>query len=315
MGRHIETLKAKRKGAKEHRGGTTVATKRKEGSQRSSQRSAEGRLRGRLPALFPEMMDPPVPPIKDPKDVRLVGGSDAAAVAESELPVISASPASTPPKKVRPRPQSEQLLGRTDRPQGVIASEDGDGKRPFIARRFLSNIFIFIAVISILNAATSDLASLINRLDLQATPDASGFTPGSQFGSSTNRYGTPAKKDDVEKTPSKKSPRESASITSLRPYSRVRDSTATGDSTSNYGPVFSLPNPSAKMDSLPRIFQAPSPVAEEDMEPVFTRAPIVPSTSHSVLKPSDRSRSNLRLKESKSKVNMHKPKNSVSLFS
>lgn len=31
-------------------------------------------------------------------------------------------------------------------------------------------------MISILNAVTSDLASLINRLDLQATPDASAYT-------------------------------------------------------------------------------------------------------------------------------------------
>jgi hypothetical protein len=166
-------------------------------------------------------------------------------------------------------------------------------------------------VISILNAATSDLQNLINRLDLQATPDASGYTPGSRFGSCepTGTYGTPAKREDVTKTPSKKSPRESASITSLRPYNKVRDSTATAESTSNFGPVFSLPdNKVVKPDTAPSTYQ----IAEEDieLEPVFTRGPMAPAALSNVLKPSARSRPNLRLKESK--TNMHKSKPSVS---
>jgi hypothetical protein len=174
-----------------------------------------------------------------------------------------------------------------------------------------------------LNAATSDLASLINRLDLQATPDASGFTPGSQFGSrdpTHTKYGTPARKDDVQKTPSKKSPRESPSITSLRPYNRdrMRDSTATNESKGSTGPVFTLPNLSRVGLGLglgAATRAVPSPVVEEDMEPVFTRAPPSSTTvdQSTVLKPTSRSRTNLRLKESKSKVNLHKSKSSVCL--
>ena len=125
---NIETMKAKRKGAKERRGGTTVATRaKKDGSQRSSQKSQEGRQRGSLSTLFPEMMEAPSVPEKDPKDVRSV--ERGASATETQLPALSSlSPTSTPPRKVRPRPQSEQLLGRTDRPQGVVPSEDGDGE-------------------------------------------------------------------------------------------------------------------------------------------------------------------------------------------
>ncbi|KIM47258.1 hypothetical protein M413DRAFT_271782 [Hebeloma cylindrosporum] len=63
--------------------------------------------------------------------------------------------AATPVKqqKIRTRPMSEQLLGRS-RPKPVYEDDEG--------------------VISILDAATNDLAQLINILDLQATP---GSTP------------------------------------------------------------------------------------------------------------------------------------------
>lgn len=121
---NIETVKAKRKNAKERRGGTTVAAKGVDGSQRSSQRSLEGRQRGKLASLFPEILEPPVPPFKDPP-------VDVPRTPPVPSPTTTPSPTSTPLKKTRPRPQSEQMLGRPDRPQGVVASEQGDGKFAF----------------------------------------------------------------------------------------------------------------------------------------------------------------------------------------
>ncbi|TFK19266.1 hypothetical protein FA15DRAFT_709141 [Coprinopsis marcescibilis] len=63
----------------------------------------------------------------------------------------------TPVKEARARPLSEQLLGRS-RPVAVY-SEDDDG------------------VLSVLSAATNDLAMLINNLDLEATPATPDMTP------------------------------------------------------------------------------------------------------------------------------------------
>ncbi|KDR69956.1 hypothetical protein GALMADRAFT_898782 [Galerina marginata CBS 339.88] len=65
-------------------------------------------------------------------------------------------PAATPVKKARARPLSEQLLGRS-RPRPMYEDEEG--------------------VLSILDAATNDLALLINNLDLQATPSTPDMTP------------------------------------------------------------------------------------------------------------------------------------------
>ncbi|KAF8126207.1 hypothetical protein EV363DRAFT_1174692 [Boletus edulis] len=67
----------------------------------------------------------------------------------------------TPVKRVRPRPVSEQPLGRTQ-PQAVY---EGDGDN---------------VVMSLLDAATNNLAQLINRLDLEATPGSVEMTPISQ---------------------------------------------------------------------------------------------------------------------------------------
>ncbi|KAF8120967.1 hypothetical protein EV363DRAFT_1187564 [Boletus edulis] len=66
-----------------------------------------------------------------------------------------------PVKRVCPRPVSEQPLGRTQ-PQAFY---EGDGDN---------------VVMSLLDAATNDLAQLINRLDLEATPESVEMTPISQ---------------------------------------------------------------------------------------------------------------------------------------
>ncbi|KAG2024130.1 hypothetical protein CC2G_001714 [Coprinopsis cinerea AmutBmut pab1-1] len=80
-------------------------------------------------------------------------------VYEEETSKDSAATA-TPVKKARPRPKSEQLLGRSrtlGRPKGVYEDEDG--------------------VLSVLSAATNDLEKLINNLDLEATPATPDMTP------------------------------------------------------------------------------------------------------------------------------------------
>ncbi|PPQ74616.1 hypothetical protein CVT24_004162 [Panaeolus cyanescens] len=77
------------------------------------------------------------------------GDGDGEVEAEAE--------AATPVKKPRARPMSEQLLGKM-RPKGMHEDEEG--------------------VLSILDAATNDLALLINNLDLCATPSTPGdLTP------------------------------------------------------------------------------------------------------------------------------------------
>ncbi|OCH83538.1 hypothetical protein OBBRIDRAFT_840453, partial [Obba rivulosa] len=120
----------------------------------------------------------------------------------------SQSPAETPVKQARPRPVSEQLLGRS-RPQAIC--EDSHG------------------VLFILEAATNDHASLINRLDLEASPASSantspiGLTPFQSGGQES-----PLKKCAVTMTsPLKTELRESmASISSLRPYAKAQNTAA-----------------------------------------------------------------------------------------
>ncbi|KAF6758956.1 hypothetical protein DFP72DRAFT_164935 [Ephemerocybe angulata] len=75
---------------------------------------------------------------------------------EGEESVNTIKDVATPVKKPRVRPVSEQLLGRA-RPEAVCEDEDG--------------------VLSILSAATNDLAQLINNLDLEATPATPDVTP------------------------------------------------------------------------------------------------------------------------------------------
>ncbi|KAG6810305.1 hypothetical protein H0H92_012482 [Tricholoma furcatifolium] len=81
---------------------------------------------------------------------------------ELSLPRVDAddedddAPIETPIKRARPRPLSEQLMGKS-RPRPLYEGEDG--------------------VLSILDAATNDLAQLINHLDLEATPSSASATP------------------------------------------------------------------------------------------------------------------------------------------
>ena len=91
-------------------------------------------------------------------------------------------------------------------------------------------VIVEVGVISILDAATNDLASLINRLDLEATPGSTAssakknMSPLIPFGSPVNALlgadGSPIKrrslKEDREFFPAL--PENTPSIASLRPY-------------------------------------------------------------------------------------------------
>ena len=87
---------------------------------------------------------------------------------------------------------------------------------------------MFLGVLSILDAATNDLAMLINTLDLQATPITPDLTPlrpsPLPVGEiAAENDGDPKKKSLVADSPLKKTLRSSmSSISSLRPYAQSR---------------------------------------------------------------------------------------------
>jgi serine/arginine repetitive matrix protein 2 len=88
---------------------------------------------------------------------------------------------------------------------------------------------------SILDAATNDLAQLINRLDLEATPGTPDMTPlrGSSLTSPHANGNTQATKDRFPESPVKGMLRESmASMNSLRPYRHAQSNPAAAAATS-----------------------------------------------------------------------------------
>ena len=81
----------------------------------------------------------------------------------------------TPVKKARLHPLSDQLLGCS---WPRLTQEDDKGQFIlFYLVPYCSYISFFIGVLSILDAATNDLALLINTLDLQVTPSIPNITP------------------------------------------------------------------------------------------------------------------------------------------
>ncbi|TDL15218.1 hypothetical protein BD410DRAFT_845384, partial [Rickenella mellea] len=212
-----ESKDAEKKKNKEEKQRAKKETKDRE---RESRRSGEGRKRPALSSLFPDTL-----------------GLGARAAAASPLhQVLHESGGGGERKKARPRPVSDQPLGR-GRPKGIVVDGDGDG------------------VMTILDAATADLASLINRLDLEATPDSS---PRSYHTGSTRKQ-FQHDEDDTQNTfphrldsPLKKIAKAKASVSSLRslrPYAQSRNkkgsqpSSAQADTAMTLNSVFSAAVP------------------------------------------------------------------------
>ncbi|KAI0084592.1 hypothetical protein BDY19DRAFT_519961 [Irpex rosettiformis] len=117
---------------------------------KESKRASDGRRRATIADIFPEVRQQPSQSSLQPaKSITPIEEVSVDSVEEVDLSI--ASVASTV-KKARRRPMSEQMFGKP-RPKPI--SDDGDGVK------------------SILDAATDELASLIDRLDLEATPAGS----------------------------------------------------------------------------------------------------------------------------------------------
>ncbi|KAF9065359.1 hypothetical protein BDP27DRAFT_1424922 [Rhodocollybia butyracea] len=207
----LETVKELRRKEKETRrqsieDAETDAKRKK--ANRESRRSSEGRRRTPIVDVFPEIQEGSPEPATS---IRTVSGGAAPLLTLEEATsdgheCMDEESILTPMKRARPRPLSEQLLGRK-RPTG-IHEDDGEG------------------VISILSAATNDLAQLINHLDLEATPGATP-TPESSPWKRPAGFQFP---DACQDSPTKKTLRSATtSISSLRPYAQSRVSSSMGN--------------------------------------------------------------------------------------
>ncbi|KAF5393347.1 hypothetical protein D9757_000790 [Collybiopsis confluens] len=200
----LETVKELRRKEKETKRRSVEdaeadATRKK--ANRESRRSSEGRRRTPISDVFPDLQEDHLTPCASADTGAAPLLTLEEATVDGHECTVDESPVSTPPKRARPRPLSEQLLGRR-RPQG-IHEEDGEG------------------VISILSAATNELAQLINNLDLEATPGATPGTP-SPDSSPWVRPSLQAP-DGAQCSPTKRTLRGTmTSISSLRPYAQSR---------------------------------------------------------------------------------------------
>ncbi|KAI0828480.1 hypothetical protein BC628DRAFT_1316551 [Trametes gibbosa] len=175
---------------------------------RESRRSSDSRRRTPISEIFPQApssLSPPASIVENPI-VRVEEATADGHCAPTDDEREVASPSETPAKRARPRPMSEQMLGRP-RPQPICDDEEGDG------------------MLSILDAATNELASLINRLDLEATPASTNNTP-LRLSPFQNAQESPLKYRAAQRgSPLHAELREStASIASLRPYAKSQPS-------------------------------------------------------------------------------------------
>ncbi|KAI0339201.1 hypothetical protein BDW22DRAFT_606971 [Trametopsis cervina] len=180
---------------------------------RESRRNSDGRRRAAIADVFPEVRQRSVSPPSTELVRPIVTVEEATADGHEDVDVSIASGMSTPIKRARPRPLSEQLLGK-DRPKPM--ADDSDG------------------VLSILDAATNDLASLINRLDLEATPASRNNSPLKRSPLSLRRSpstmslgrpgdGSPSKvKYTFNKDTDAPLLESASSISSLRPYAQLQ---------------------------------------------------------------------------------------------
>ncbi|PSS31100.1 hypothetical protein PHLCEN_2v2356 [Hermanssonia centrifuga] len=131
----------------------TTTRGQKEVAGRESRHSFEGRKRTPISEVFPEIQAGSRG--ASPKENPLVLLEEATEDGH-EKPRNVMDISETPVKRARARPMSEQLLVKT-RPKAMTDGSDG--------------------VLSLLDAATNDLASLISRLDLEATPGSNTNSP------------------------------------------------------------------------------------------------------------------------------------------
>ncbi|KAK0475256.1 hypothetical protein IW261DRAFT_1422569 [Armillaria novae-zelandiae] len=182
-----------------------IKEEQKRRDSRGSRRSSEGRKRMPLSDIYPEIGQG-----GEGDETRHAEKGSSGTVDGKECPIVTVEAATydghedpaadealmaTPVRRARPRPASEQLLGRV-RPQGIY-EDSGKG------------------ALSVLDAVTNELAMLINTLDLEATP---GGTPDPSPIARRNRR-------EPQASPTKmraKTPRpENPSVTSLRPYAQA----------------------------------------------------------------------------------------------
>ncbi|KAF7339245.1 hypothetical protein MVEN_02002300 [Mycena venus] len=257
---------------------------------RESRRSSEGRRRTPLSDVFPGLsrrssastsaaeVGPPMLTVEEAttdghghgdedEDVETYGG---------EYDIVSATPA----KRPRPRPVSDEMMlngGRAvkSRPRGIIEDTAADG------------------VLTLLDAATNDLAQLITHLDLEATPG----TPSPGRGPIVPRA-------EWQESPTGKSKTLRASdgsVSSLRPYA-ARVGTAAPQAmlgqqiapwpTASPPPASSKKPSEATFKRMHRRTMTPTP--EPDPAPVFhplrlrpsrIRPPLTVTTSSSSTSP------------------------------
>ncbi|KAF7982388.1 hypothetical protein HWV62_28475 [Athelia sp. TMB] len=173
-------------------------------STRGSRRSAEGWKRTPVTSVFPHNEGCASLPLLTLEEATMDGH-------DSINDSLVSTATTTPVKKARPRPMSEQLLGKS-RPEAMHGEEES-------------------GVMSVLSAATNDLAQLINYLDLEATPATPDCSPIQPELTSAERIArgwsasqpplTVRQRVQALESPIKKQPglREKvASISSLRPY-------------------------------------------------------------------------------------------------
>ena len=226
----LQTVREQRKKEREVKRQTEEKSDRR--SSKESRRSSDGRRRTPLSSIFPSQQTDTPPkrhsyPIVTIEEATSDGhGSpdDDEVLQEPEEPQRQ-QPVATPVKKARLRPLSEQLLGRS-RPRPTYEDDEGQSI-PFCVMPYCSYISLFIGVLSILDAATNDLALLINTLDLQVTPSTPNLTPLRASPLPADEVadydGSPKKGALVADSPLKKTLRSSmSSISSLRPYAQSR---------------------------------------------------------------------------------------------
>ncbi|KAI6028122.1 hypothetical protein EDC04DRAFT_164044 [Pisolithus marmoratus] len=203
----LETVKENRRKERENKKTAKEKdkkSKRSKNEKDSNRKVSDSRKRKPLAAIFPGTLSEheeegaapgPFPPIVTVEEATVEECSVDEATLSTETPV----------KRTRLRPMSEQLLSRS-RPKAIY--DDGDDN----------------AVMSLLDAATNDLAQLINRLDLEATPGSRDLSPRSNRSPSLlDQHGspTPLKNRCTMDSPVRARRANVASITSLRPYGQT----------------------------------------------------------------------------------------------